>query len=99
MNAYVKTISLLLSSIVTTACFNASTVNADRLTDLKAQAPFDLNCDQVRVKYTPLVTRDDGVITSYGVDGCDKRVSYKLVTGKWFADVASTDAHASSTEK
>jgi hypothetical protein len=56
---------------------------------LESRAAFDLNCGALR--YTPL-EETNGYITSYGVEGCGRRVTYVLnaSTQSWVMNTEST---------
>ena len=59
---------------------------------LVKRASFDLSCSADQLTLTPLGNQGEGYDVM-GVQGCDKKVSYVLVNGKWVmnSDVKSTE--------
>lgn len=68
-------------------CFNAASHNADNRTSLLTRASFDLNCPEMDLEVAVLETDAMDIVTSYGVRGCGRRVSYVRASGAWVANV------------
>ena len=61
-------------------------VNNDKLQgQLETRAKFDLNCESIQV--TPL-EKNQTFISSYGVEGCGRRVTYVWGNGSWVMNVS-----------
>jgi hypothetical protein len=77
---------LLLSSA---GC--ATSTNATLRSDLIRRASFDLRCDAPGLSLTELSEFGNGVVSSYGVRGCERQAVYVLQqSGVW---VLNTNDH------
>jgi hypothetical protein len=72
-------ISLLLISVVSACAYR----NPSLKEDLSTRASFEFDCEKSMMSYTPLKTEFDGIISSYGVKGCEKKAVYVWVNGIW----------------
>src|SRR5262245_60485135 len=73
---------VLGASMLLGAC--GSMYNTGFQSDLRKRASFDLRCPDNYLQLYVLSQRSDGLVTSYGVDGCGQRASYVLTaTGAW----------------
>jgi hypothetical protein len=87
-----KRIGLVLAVVTSAPLLGACvTTNADLRQKLLTRARFDLDCRELQVR--PLETTN-GYVTSYGVTGCDQRVTYVLnpSSQSWIMNVSNGQA-------
>jgi hypothetical protein len=72
-------IASFLISVLSACAFR----NPSLKEDLSTRASFELDCEKSMMSYTPLKTEFDGIISSYGVKGCEKKAVYLWVNGIW----------------
>ena len=96
MKLVIRLALIPLLGIALSGCFDAARYNAERLSDLRARAAFELSCPESELRATPLRNGDGtmvnrAVVMSYGIDGCGRRSVYLLepYTASWVANGTS----------
>jgi hypothetical protein len=74
------TSTVLLLALVTTGC---AYKNSGFKEDLSNRASFEMDCEKKMMNYVPLKTEFDGIVSSYGVRGCNKKAVYIRLNGTW----------------
>jgi hypothetical protein len=72
-------------------CISASATNVDSVKELRTRAAFEMSCDASSLKFVPVMYSYTlaGVVTQYGVEGCDQRIVYVSTNDGWIANTRS----------
>ena len=84
--------SALVLVTVAAACANVAEINSRSTELLRPRAAFDMQCGEKDLVFKALVDHDphflEGVVTQWGVEGCEKRVVYVRTPVGWVANTA-----------